>query len=281
MSDPIILPLETPEPITDTAYNESIAKGARLLRMLESNDHDAGQLMNPARPTAQSEFTSRQALANYGYTDVSWPSVLDRKALQSLRAALEGIGVNTELVCDGGTNVVIVHRHEHGIEYLNDAASFQQICNPDQGVLIASVNTSASAIARSCPELTIPSLHHWSDVAYMQWLEACDQTASEPDSIRYVFRLRVMNPTTTAVVQRVMANRGHGTFTSYPGETFDIDSEEGKAILGTPNGVGVAWLLIQRKRELGHETIKDVTVFWAEYEGKSPGDYPSLLFRID
>jgi len=60
-----------------------------------------------------------------------------------------------------------------------------------------------------------------------------------------------------------------------------MDSEEGKAILGTPNGAGVAWLLIQRKQELGHRTIKDVTVFWAEYEENNPGDCPSLLFRIE
>lgn len=122
----------------------------------------------------------------------------------------------------------------------------------------------------------------------MQWLEACERFSSReyitthgPYPIESVFRLRVSNPTTTAVTQRVIANRGHQTFTSFPGVTFDTGSEEGKTISGTPNGAGVAWLLIQRKQELGHGTIKDVTVFWAEYEGMSRGDCPRLLFRIE
>lgn len=61
MSDPIIPPLNAPEPTSVTAHNESIAKGARILRMLESKDHDAGQLMRPARSTAQSDFTNALA----------------------------------------------------------------------------------------------------------------------------------------------------------------------------------------------------------------------------
>jgi hypothetical protein len=93
-------------------------------------------------------------------------------------------------------------------------------------------------------------------------------------------RLRMLNPITWAAAQRAVASRGHQTIACYPGETFDMDSEQGKAILGTPNGAGVAWLLIQRKRELGHATVKDVTVFCAHYEGMSAGDCPSLLLRI-
>jgi len=58
-----------------------------------------------------------------------------------------------------------------------------------------------------------------------------------------------------------------------------MDSEEGKAILGTPNGAGTAWLLIQRGRELRHRKIEKVTVFYAENEDDMYR-WPSLLFWV-
>lgn len=69
------------------------------------------------------------------------------------------------------------------------------------------------------------------------------------------------------------------TYDVWPGMTFDIAGEEGMAILGTPNGAGTAWLLIQRKRELGHRRIKKVTIFYAEDEADI-WMWPSLLFWV-
>jgi len=206
MSDPIQWPFGAQDPICDDTYNAAVEKGTKLLEMLTSNDRDAGQLMNPARPTAQSDFTSRQALANHNYTTVSVESNLDKKAMRSLKAAFEGIGANAELVRDGGTNHVVEHCHSHGLKHLKTAASFQQICNPAQGVLIAYANDSPSSIAHSNSLFTVPSLRYWSDVAYLQWLEACGKSSSEshfatydPAPIRFVFRLRILNSITSAV----------------------------------------------------------------------------------
>jgi hypothetical protein len=72
---------------------------------------------------------------------------------------------------------------------------------------------------------------------------------------------------------------GRSGYDAWPGVTFDIESEEGKAILGTPNGAGTAWLLIQRKRELGRRRIEKVTVFHAGMKEDMFG-WPSLLFWI-
>lgn len=46
----------------------------------------------------------------------------------------------------------------------------------------------------------------------------------------------------------------------WPGLTFGLDTEEGQALLATPNGVATAWLLIDRARQLGRR-IPMVTVF--------------------
>jgi hypothetical protein len=65
----------------------------------------------------------------------------------------------------------------------------------------------------------------------------------------------------------------------WPGITFDIQSEEGKAILGTPYGSGVAWMLIQHSKALRERTIKKVTIFYSPKKDDL-FRWPSLLFWI-
>lgn len=42
--------------------------------------------------------------------------------------------------------------------------------------------------------------------------------------------------------------------------TFSLDSQEGKALFASPNGVAVAWFLIHRAEDLGRRTPV-VTIF--------------------
>lgn len=42
--------------------------------------------------------------------------------------------------------------------------------------------------------------------------------------------------------------------------TFGLDSKEGKALLASPNGLAVAWILIHRAEELGRREPR-VTIF--------------------
>jgi hypothetical protein len=43
-----------------------------------------------------------------------------------------------------------------------------------------------------------------------------------------------------------------------PSIGWDIDEDEAKALLGTPNGCGVAWLLVQHRRKLGWKAVQHV-----------------------
>lgn len=42
----------------------------------------------------------------------------------------------------------------------------------------------------------------------------------------------------------------------FPGFEFGIETPEGQALLGTPNGMGTAWLLHDRGTELGRRSLK-------------------------
>ena len=67
---------------------------------------------------------------------------------------------------------------------------------------------------------------------------------------------------------------------TWPGISFDIERKEAKAILGTPNGKGVAWLLAQHRAQLGEKTVKKVTLVYVP--GPEPKRRnPSLVFWLE
>lgn len=61
------------------------------------------------------------------------------------------------------------------------------------------------------------------------------------------------NPDTVGIIDRLL----QATFDTdspnvpWPGASFDIETEAAKALLATPNGVGVAYLMMDRAAALG------------------------------
>ena len=48
-----------------------------------------------------------------------------------------------------------------------------------------------------------------------------------------------------------------------------------------PNGAGVAWLLAQHQGQLGHKTIKSVTIFWNRNGPDELSAFSSLVFHLE
>lgn len=48
---------------------------------------------------------------------------------------------------------------------------------------------------------------------------------------------------------------------------LDIDDPRAKAVLGTPNGNGVAWLLGQHKKQLGVKYVDQINIFGCDGDG--------------
>lgn len=109
----------------------------------------------------------------------------------------------------------------------------------------------------------VPPLSRFSDVIWTVWNWACKEASKDPNSLRYIGRDRIANSDTTAIVKEVFARKG--AVVDWPGYTYGVDSDEGQALLGTPHGVGVAWLLIDRVEKLGKRVPK-VTI-WSPSSG--------------
>ncbi|KAH6858863.1 hypothetical protein BKA58DRAFT_444049 [Alternaria rosae] len=117
-----------------------------------------------------------------------------------------------------------------------------------------------------CPY--VPKLNHWSDIAYLQWLSK----ANENLELRYVLRYSVMDDVTRFVLT-YLSLQGRFALKEWRGTTYSAGSVEFNALLGSPNGAGVAYLLIQHKKGLGHKTVDKVTVFKKKWD-------TMLLFHI-
>lgn len=102
----------------------------------------------------------------------------------------------------------------------------------------------------------IPPLNRFSDVMWAVW----NTVSKTPHDLRYLCHDAVTNKDTTGIMKQVFNNGPAKTLVRWPGLTFGLDQEEGQALLGTPNGLGTAWLLIDRAKELGPRMPR-VTIF--------------------
>ncbi|KAJ5727177.1 hypothetical protein N7493_004997 [Penicillium malachiteum] len=103
---------------------------------------------------------------------------------------------------------------------------------------------------------------HWSEIvsaAYRHY-----ETAGV--DLRYVFRVNVVNPITTLLISRLYRENG----LAWPDTElvhWDYDTPEYRAILSTPNGRGVAALVIGGLGERGTKYISEI-ITWASSDGR-------------
>jgi len=180
------------------------------------------------------------------------------------------------------------------------------------GTIIASANFNPES---SLPDLDegeeYPELKRWSDIAALQLQIAADPDysidadtlartnfSSSPvlpimNNLTYIVRSSIENPHTNAIIHELIQYHTgtpcsiniHDTgcppccqALAWPGWTFAIDSDDALALLGTPNGSGVAWLLTQHVELFGRKMVGKVTL-WCDVE--TAPERPNLLFWIE
>ncbi|KAI4645807.1 hypothetical protein J4E93_005385 [Alternaria ventricosa] len=266
-------------------------KGLLLLQMLEASFDELGNLLKHTDTPAESEYLDYKDLLENDWVERS--SGDDSKILARL---LEDLGINT------ARNIPVSHDHrglEPVEEWLQEELEmkirFDSIINTSGG-MIAAMNTYSPMEewrkARADTENAelkqadhkstekdnlgddVPNLKYWSDVAYLQWA----MHATDTSDLHYVMRMSITNKSTKAVIQHVKEKAHPKASGSH---SFDVDDrDQVAAFLGTPNGAGVAWLLIQHKKQLGHKTVYKVTVDCREIWHNSKTIVPSLVFHL-
>lgn len=148
-------------------------------------------------------------------------------------------------LCHGITSTVIVQvSHTHDIIVII-------------GQYLESPATAARSLwyRKAVPE-ELPALRALSDIFWAYWLRDNPNIAN----IHYFWMMDIANNETEEIIARALHNVKNSV-SSWPGVTFNMDTEEGVAILGSANGAVFAWFLIQHKEQLGNKWIPKVTTF--------------------
>ncbi|KAL8682580.1 MAG: hypothetical protein Q9186_001353 [Xanthomendoza sp. 1 TL-2023] len=106
----------------------------------------------------------------------------------------------------------------------------------------------------------VPPLSRWSDVTWVLYSDLARKSSGEQlGKLQYLAHDMVANGDTKVVMIYIMRKHQKNVGRlqmPFPGLEFDIETEEGQALLGTPNGVGTAWMMHDRARELGKRDLK-------------------------
>ncbi|KAF2832775.1 hypothetical protein CC86DRAFT_414318, partial [Ophiobolus disseminans] len=155
-----------------------------------------------------------------------------------------------------------------GEQYVATGAYFDFALNLKGGGIIA-LNFESSSIAVTYPENwgrkaepnELPNFRFLSNIYWGYWYR------SNPNvkNLRVYAAYNVVNDATSELVVRAFKSTKVEKLTPWPGASFDIDSEEGQALVGSPIGATAAHVLSGHKEELGIEHVTKVTVLTNDY----------------
>lgn len=141
-----------------------------------------------------------------------------------------------------------------------------------KGMIIADHNFGPDNMGgRESPPMAaseIVPLKQWSDVTFIQYQDYCKQHETTTSSfeaclkaLRGVMRANVVGAKTREIANEALSQSGRLLRGWDHRATWTIEEESAQALLATPNGLGVAWLLAQHKAQLGHKVVTEVSVF--------------------
>lgn len=172
-----------------------------------------------------------------------------------------------------------------GITYRATGAEYTLGVNAAGGALFDLNRVSSPKAARELwrrrPEtVELPHLRSASDMAWAVWNRAIVSTpGASIENVKYLMNMMVLNKETNQHIRRVLKTLEPPLeeVPGWPGVEFSMESEEGKALLGSPVGRWAGYFLLQHRRQLGgNKWIEKVKVFRSEKEGS----WPYLLFYV-
>lgn len=137
---------------------------------------------------------------------------------------------------------------------------------PSRSIMIStSASSPATIIQQRNPRLSeenrnrlLPTISHLSDLMWMAW----NTVSSNPKELRYVAIDKIRDDDTLAVMDYLfLRDKKDNRNIPWPGLEYRGDSEEGKALLATPNGRATAWLLTNHAQKLKGSGELKVNIF--------------------
>lgn len=256
-SSAIVINDKPSDPDDKLDWDHAVSKGNNLMKLLASEDLSTCGVRD-------SDFTEWKDLDSNGWAslykgpprDAGWESATKLLKLHS------GDQENIQYNFGQFENVTL-----NGTEYPRSGGFFMNVMNTD-GAILALNNVSPRNIGPhrkppldGSPGKEFVPLQSWADLAFIAWADACKGDETCIRRLNTVVKCNTTSKVTDRIATGVL--RGKDSWESYPGKTFKNGSEELAAILATPIGRGVAWLLLTHRKQLGWKYIEAVDL-WSE-----------------
>ncbi|KAL8652062.1 MAG: hypothetical protein Q9226_004425 [Calogaya cf. arnoldii] len=233
------------------SYNEAVCKGGELWDAIQAafnGQRAAGPSFGPNE--LNNGWTESPITGGLGGLPPGWDTAFASFQNAGGRAPTEAQIKNPRTTQDKP------FRNAQGTQVqTSTGARYHQYYVPNHYAILARDVESPKYVltGRGVPPANIPNLvpplNRLSDLSWYTY----SKYAPNPAGLRYIGHHFISNPDSVIIIDRIL-REAYNTNTpniAWPGLQASINTDTGKALLATPNGVGVAWLLIDRAGVLG------------------------------
>ena len=255
------------EPDATLLWEVARGKGGNLVKLLDSAD--------PSQcGVEQSNFTEWKQLSDNGWIkQYQGPPKDDTKgegerSMRMWEEAAKALKISTDdqkniqYTLEQGKNAII-----NGRNYRSSGGLYSNVINTD-GAIFTLENTSPrtkGAIQKpplnGTPGNELVPLQSWADVSFLQLTDACKGDEKCVKGLKLIVKCHLENKVTNRIATQ--APGGRAEWTKWPGKNFAKKSLQFAALMATPSGRGVAWMLLTHREQLGWKYVESIDV-WSE-----------------
>ena len=256
-------PTETDNKLT---WELAIGKGGNLVKLLDSAE--------PSQcGVEQSQFTDWKQLSENGWSKQYQGSPKaetkeSEKSMRSWREAAKALKFST----DDQKNIQYTFWQDKnaivkGKTYRSSGGLYSNIINTGGAIFTLENTSPRTRGATQTPPLNgtpgneLVPLQTWADVVFLQLVDACKGDQECIKGLKLVVKCHPENNVTNRVATQALG--GPAEWTKWPGKNFSKQSQQFAALMATPSGRGVAWLLLTHREQLGWKNVESVDI-WSE-----------------
>jgi hypothetical protein len=256
---------------TGLTWNDAVGKGNNIDKLLNVDDLSQCGI-------AQSNFTKWEALAENGWSKQYQGSPKDDdKNVANWKHAAEKLGWST----DGQKNVQYNFEQVDNVTidgkiYKGSGVLYSNVMHTDGGIFALQSFSPHNKGASQAPSLDgspgqeLVPLQTWADVSFLEWIDVCKGDDKCVKGLKMITKCHAQSNATMQIASQALG--GTENWSAWPGKTFNKDSEQFAALMATPSGRGVAWLLLSHRKQLGWKSVSKINL-WSEADHDSKSNY--------
>ncbi|KXT04794.1 hypothetical protein AC578_9664 [Pseudocercospora eumusae] len=257
-------------------------------------------MMNAHDGVKQSDFDNFDALEDNGWTETheELASAEDFRAeTTGLETAFQQLGISPNH--DEWVNLEQTHSKnvpagssDATATIVRTGAKYKSFVNLADGAIVGVFNFGPNWMNNNrkpapLPVSKLPKLRQWSDVHGLCLQDYAIVEKEEPEKlkeIKHVFSYAISGQNMEDAIEMVLEVDQASEVGPWPGQRFTPthpDPNKFYALLGASNIRGSGWLLAQHKEDLGHKTIKAVTIFNCPAVTANSGTFDQYCIYIE